>query len=74
MRSSAVDDFFEDQDKTFYATGIQVMHATPVEEVCGPHRRLHIFFMLKKPPIVCQIRPLHHSQPMNFSAHLRTLL
>ena len=37
---SAVDDFFEDQDESFYATEIQALQHRYIEEVCGPQGRL----------------------------------
>ena len=49
----------------FWGSGWELLYhgnpstATLMEEVCGPQRRLD------------QIRPLHHSQPLNFSAHNR---
>ena len=64
---SAVDDFFEDQDESFYTKGIHT--ATPMEEVCGSQERL----CWKVNGTIGLIQPLHHSQPMNYSAHPRTL-
>ena len=41
-----------------------------MEEVCGPQGRL----CKKKPHTFGQNGPLHHSQPMNFSAHPRVYI
>ena len=43
---------------------LQHCTATPMEAVCGPQWRL-----CWKINHINQNRPLHHSQPMNFSAH-----
>ena len=59
---SAVNDFLEDQDESFYTKGIQAMH----------HRweKCRGDYVEEKN---CQIRPLHRSEPMNCLAHPRTL-
>ena len=63
---SAVEDFFEDQDESLYTMGIQALqHRCRWWKKCvwtGGQ------LMLKNMPHFGQIQPLHHSQPMNFSA------
>ena len=66
---SSVENFFEDQDESFYSNVRNPSAITPMEEVCGPQGRLDMYD--EKYTTFSQIRPLHHSQPTNFSAHPR---
>ena len=60
------DDFFKDQDKSFYTTGIQALqhHWKKWVDRRGDYGEKNTFV---------QIRLLHHSQLMNFSAHSRKI-
>ena len=66
---SAVEDFFEDQDESFRLYHGNPSAATPMEKVCGPQGKL--YYLKNNAHLVKFDHCLHHSQPMNFSAHLR---
>ena len=64
-----VEDFFEDQDESFYTgTGIQALQHR--WEKCVDRRGDYVE---KYTTLFGQIRPLHNNQPMKFSAHPRRL-
>ena len=64
---SAVEDFFKDQDESFYAIGIQALQRR--WKKCVDRRGDYV----EKYTTFGQIWPLHHCQPINFSAYHRTL-
>ena len=65
---SAVEDFFEDQDESFYTIGIQALQHR--WKKCVDRRGDYMY--VEKLTTFGQIQPLHHSQPKNFSAHPHT--
>ena len=57
-----------EEDESFYSTGIQALKH--LWKKCVSHRGDYV----EKWTVYGQIRPLHHSQPMNFSTHPRIWL